>query len=94
MHKRRQIETKQGLRTQPGDPERPLAEDVFADHAGVEDAWQQERICPNEDAGGHSGNGAGGRAAPPNKPTEKGRRQLRDGSKRQQPDRGKLRGAG
>ena len=32
---------------------------MLADHAGVGDARQQQRIGPNQDAGGHAGDGAG-----------------------------------
>ena len=55
---------------------------------------KEQRIGPNQDAGGHAGNGAASGAAPPDQPAEEHGHQLCDGGKRQQPDRGELRRAG
>ena len=94
MNQRRQIETEQRLRPQTGEAPRPIGQDMLAHDAGVENARQQQRIGPDQNARGHAGDGAARGAAPPDQPAEKRRRQLRDGGERQKPDRGKLRVAG
>ena len=94
VHQRRQVEPEQMLRAQDREAERPLGQDALADDADVGQRRQQQRIGPHQNAGGHAGNGAGGGGAPPDQAAEKGRRQLRDGGERQQPDRGELRLAG
>ena len=81
LHQRRQIEAEQRLRPQPGKPERPGAQDMLADHAGVGDARQQERIGPDQDARRHAGNSAGRGAAPPDQSAKESGRQLRNGGK-------------
>ena len=81
VHQRRQIEAEQCLRPQPGKPERPGAQDMLADHAGVGDARQQERIGPDQDARRHAGNSAGRGAAPPDQSAKESGRQLRNGGK-------------
>ena len=63
VHQRRQVEPEQSLRAQPRDTERAVAHDVLADHAGVGNARQKQRIGPHQNAGGHAGNGAERRAA-------------------------------
>ena len=94
VDERRQIDAEQRLRPQHAEAPRPVGQNSLADHAGIGDARQQQRVAPDQNAGGHAGDGAARGAAPPDQPAEKGRRELRDGGEGQQADRGKLRVAG
>ena len=94
VHERRQIEAEQRLRPQPAMPNGPSLRICSPTMPASEMLGKQQRIGPYQNAGGHAGDGAVRRAAPPDQSAEKRRRELRDGGKRQQPDRGKLRRAG
>ena len=75
-------------------PNGPSVEDVLADQAGVREARQQQRVDPDQDAGGHAGERAARGAVAPDQAAEEGGRELRDRGERQQADRGELRLAG
>ena len=90
MHQGRQIEAEQRLRPQRVDAPRAIGEDAAADDADVGERRQQQRIGPDQGADGHAGDRAAGVGAPPDQAAEEGRRKLRNGGKRQKPDRDEL----
>ena len=94
VHQRRQIEPEQMLRAQESQPPRPVGKDVLADETDIGKARQQQRIAPDQDAGGHAGDGAAGGGAPPEQSAEECRRQLRDGRESENADGEQLRLAG
>ena len=82
------------LRPQRSDAQRAFGQDARADDADVGKARQQQRVAPDQDADRHAGDGARRGRAAPHQPAEEGRRELRDGGKGEDADRGELRVAG
>ena len=90
MRERRQIEPDERLRAQRRDPPGPVREQALADDAGFDHARQQERIGPDQDAEGHARHSPACGSPAPDQTAEESWRELGNGRKGQQPDRGKL----
>ncbi len=86
MGERLRVDAEQCLRPQFLKAEQAEIEDCPVEDPRGDEARQQQRIGPDSDADGEPGDRAARGRALPEQPTEEGRRELRDGRERQQPD--------
>ena len=89
VRQRIEAQVEQGVRRQKAKAERAFRHDGARQPAGLDDPWQQQRVGPHCKPGDDAGNGPARGGIAPQEAAEERRRELRDGSERDEADGGK-----